>query len=104
MEAKHTPGPWVVKVSKEEDADWALKWPTIVAENGYMVVGTEGLYGDKKTDIANAHLIAAAPELLEALKHCIDWLNAAGIDEDMPVQMQARSAIAKAQPQEGGEA
>ena len=31
--------------------------------------------------------------LADALHHCVDWLNAAGIAETMPVQQQARAAL-----------
>jgi len=37
------------------------------------------------------------PDLLEALKHAVDWLNAAGVAASMPVQQQARAAILKAE-------
>lgn len=59
--SKYTPGPWRVEIDAAKNAAWPMKWPTIQAEN-YEVVGVEGLYGDIETDIANAHLIAAAPD------------------------------------------
>ena len=65
--SKHTPGPWRVEIDDSPDAAWAWQWPTIVSDE-YEVVGTEGIYGDLETDMANARLIAAAPDLLEALK------------------------------------
>lgn len=65
--SKHTPGPWRVEIDDSPDAAWAWQWPTIVSDE-YEVVGTEGMYGDLETDMANARLIAAAPDLLEALK------------------------------------
>jgi hypothetical protein len=71
--AQHTPGPWSV------EADERL-YERHSGENGHPgsyvagynvvspqgeVVGSEGILGDGE---ANAHLIAAAPELLEVLK------------------------------------
>lgn len=67
-EAKHTPGPWFVEVGNDPSA-WANYFPKVVTEK-YIVVGTEGMYGDRETDLANARLIAAAPEMLEALNLC----------------------------------
>jgi hypothetical protein len=60
-----TPGPWEVHI--EKDGDWALQWPVIISKSGYIVVGTEGLYGDFKTDIANANLISVSPEMFQLL-------------------------------------
>jgi hypothetical protein len=45
-------------------------------------------------DVANARLIAAAPELLEALQHAADWFDAMKVD--VPVSQHVRAAIAKA--------
>ena len=84
--SKHTPGPWF---SQYDD-------------NGFYEIGSEAVslrlaftYGEGDTDEANAHLIAAAPTLLEAL-----WLLVAGIENSVsdtyiPL-VKARAAIAKA--------
>ena len=53
----HTPGPWTV-----EKGNNAL---TILAKNYYGVART---YGTGEEDKANARLIAAAPDMLAALK------------------------------------
>lgn len=67
----HTPGPWTVKPRERDGhAD------TIIAPNGraFVQVGTHEAeeqvldYPHENTQTANARLIAAAPELLEALK------------------------------------
>lgn len=47
---------------------------------------------------ANARLIAAAPDMLEALKECLEAFAALGIDATLPV-LHARAAIAKAKGQ-----
>lgn len=62
--AKHTPGPWWVEIDTSDDAAWCNKWPKIMSEDG-EIVGTEGLYSSIERDMANAKLIAAAPDLLE---------------------------------------
>lgn len=102
-EAKHTPGPWWVEVDTDPEASWERKWPTIHAEK-YEVVGCEGLYGDYETDMANARLIAAAPDLLDALQGIIGYFDSGN---NVPVSQatikarsdevkSARAAIAKA--------
>ena len=73
METKHTPGPWTFGSYCESDG------------SGYMFVCTNThKFGDEETEIcrlqldtnegANARLIAAAPELLAALKDTFDAL------------------------------
>ena len=89
---KHTLGPWY---SQYDD-------------NGFYKIGSEaaGLniaftFGESDTDEANACLIAAAPDLLEALYAMLSYtadLNAnQGFDEyDHAAVKNARAAIAKA--------
>lgn len=90
--SKHTPGPWRAEIG-DENEPWSHQWPRIVSDE-YEVVGTEGLYGDFETDCANARLIAAAPELLAALKECVCALETCG--KDYRATELARAAIAKA--------
>lgn len=101
--SKHTPGPWRVEIDDSPDAAWAWQWPTIVSDE-YEVVGTEGLYGDLETDMANARLIAAAPELLVALQLMVDRFldteGSYGVWENEAIEA-ARAAIAKATGGEG---
>lgn len=52
-------------------------------------------------EVANAHLISVAPELLEALKN---WINALDVPSEwMKCRDEARIAIAKAHGIRGGE-
>lgn len=98
MSTKHTQGPW--------------EFYTEPQPNGLPIVGTRGLMvamlahsinheAQRETALANARLIAAAPELLKALQALVDayekdaaeafhqpWLK--------PVAIAARAAIAKA--------
>lgn len=73
----HTPGPWGVQRVK---GSYLVPFH-VLAEDGKPVAYCEGdqLRPDR-TGIgearANARLIAAAPELLAALKDCRDWLVA----------------------------
>lgn len=61
---KYTKGKWAA----EFDGEY---WNVILADAegiDYGIVGCEGLYRCDGSDEANARLIAAAPELLEALQ------------------------------------
>lgn len=57
-EAKHTPGPWIV------DTDY------IIQDGGTSDENTIAIVGDQEEWKANTHLIASAPDLLEALEDC----------------------------------
>lgn len=69
MNAKHTPGPWKASQGTETEPE---RW-TVVAENGppwWIAVLENGQPGDcLETEAATARLIAAAPEMLAALRH-----------------------------------
>jgi hypothetical protein len=103
--ASHTPGPWWV----ERRVGDALQVNAKHRGEGssYCVAGINHWEGD--ADKANAHLIAAAPDLLAALKDLADWLayglnKADGAEptaEDHAacerVAAQARAAVDKAE-------
>jgi hypothetical protein len=59
--AKHTPGPWRAEA---EGCLTSHSLPVIVKSNGHLVAQL------CDRNVANARLIAAAPELLEALQLC----------------------------------
>ena len=97
---KHTPGPWNVHHHAHlQNEQWLSvlhgAWdithnyadrPEVVADAKYSAMTDE-------ENLANAHLIAAAPDMLEALENLIkaNWPDA--IDEAFE---QAKSAISKA--------
>lgn len=74
MKTKHTKGPWV---AKKHDA---LAY--FIGHEGTNI-GLCGFYADNERTPeeaeANARLIAAAPELLECLKVCWDYVQANGV-------------------------
>lgn len=80
MSKQHTPGPWVTG---------AIAW------GQYAVDGANGEEVTSWIDEADALLIAAAPELLEALVDSLCALEVCGRDFDH-VMGKARAAIAKA--------
>lgn len=92
-EAKHTPtpGPWEIFPNPR------------IAENGQRF-GVQSRNGPIVADcgwvenihsLANAHLISAAPEMLEALKLAKEALR--GHDPEQPYVRAIRGAIAKAE-------
>lgn len=94
----HTPGPWRVD---NRDGD-----PRIRCERYCIALVTGGLDDDGEVEpvrYANAHLIAAAPELLKALKQIVEHeqIDGTGIrytfDWHSPFGQAARAAIAKAE-------
>jgi hypothetical protein len=93
---KHTPGPWeFYPASKMHPPGSDHNYGRIVWACGRgEVAQTPGLYNDAEDD-ANARLIAAAPDLLEALCNVLSYVP----HGDMPVTIydNARAAIAKAE-------
>lgn len=82
--AKHTPGPW--NVAKTTFGQTIIDAPSI----GEIVCRVEEW--SEKQDEANARLIAAAPELLDALKLVVQRCGPNSTDGAI-----ARAAIAKAE-------
>ena len=94
MEAKHTPGPWVI--------DWNVSRLDIFgADETTLVASLRRSFLSQAIDEAarsNARLIAAAPDLLDSLSEIFDY--AGGADSalhDEYVMDRARAAIAKAE-------
>ncbi len=90
--SKHTPGPWKAHL----DEAYFVTGP----DRGRVAImthlkGAHGLGGRRSGDesAANARLIAAAPELLEALTDLLGWQTLAPDD----VVAAARAAIARAE-------
>lgn len=85
-DTKHTPGPWDRALEKN--------WVWIAPESWKTRVCRVVLYeGEEDEQIANAHLIAAAPDMLEALKACEGFCDENGMVNGVNV----RAAIAKAE-------
>ena len=90
--SKHSPAPWGLR--KSDSGAWAA-----VGHAGIWIATTLRKQFPSE-DEANARLIAAAPELLEALKAALSLIEIA-IPFDGEVNRMVRNAIAKA---EGGAA
>lgn len=104
---KHTPGPW----------KWDESWGAIMTDHNnpsrlispvWTGCNPRGMGPEAEAeDAANARLIAASPDLLEALKALlqevatIDHAYALRMTENNPACKQARAALAKATGQNG---
>lgn len=85
--AQHTPGPW--EVSK----DYPLQVKAVNAPS-HNTVALFGDFYERPTREANGRLIAAAPELLEALIEAEQMIHAGELNEG--TMNIIRAAIAKA--------
>ena len=81
--SKHTPGPWRVVEDRVPSSLEVYAGKTAIAECWRRA--------DVETEIANARLIAAVPDLLKALEFVIR-----GVPDTWECVQQARAAIAKA--------
>lgn len=94
---KYTPGPWHINTAGSGDGKGNIVIDEIYVyapESGADDVAVAADIADPltgKPSEANARLIAAAPELLEALKDVMYW------DNGKPEWEDARAAIAKAE-------
>lgn len=91
----HTPGPWETGSRMTRVEVWPKGWnvPMLVAD-----CHPKGLHcaDNEQERVANARLIASAPELLAALRRALGWLEThpsiVGVALD-----ESRAAIAKAE-------
>lgn len=109
MELNHTPAPWdVVRINEKGQSTPDGKNWWVYAGNGNGWVGDSYMsacLGSENDAEANARLIAAAPDLLEALREARDTLHQHYVDWDgepedaVPLQLaraKCEAAIAKA--------
>ena len=87
--SKHTPGPWAQAMYSPADV--------VTGEDKIIATARGGLNGITRDEaVANARLIAAAPDLLEALKLADAMLSGANMNASV-VEKKVRAAIAKAE-------
>jgi hypothetical protein len=85
MIAQHTPGPWHINASGYCQGS-PCRWE-IVAKSGGIVAET-----NDGTDMANARLLASAPEMFDALQAIVDAYG----ERDTLLMAQVKAALAKA--------
>lgn len=99
--SKHTPGPWIAEARQHGLAIWA-DYENAPGEYIAIINGYEGSKEDRERNRANANLIAAAPELLEALEIFVSSITPWAGTKSIPIEdidkadRLARAAIAKA--------
>lgn len=91
MGTKHTPGPW--RYCKENGSPTTGQHMIAGGKPGYLAEVRDCGSGDVE---ANARLIAAAPELLEALEFLVGCVSHGYTNDDAKAISNARAAIAKA--------
>lgn len=96
MQAKHTPGPWLIADDKSPFV-YALNDQGI---NRFSLSVSRGFVDDKPTNpdelLATAKLIAAAPDLLSHLKFAVKLLGAMPLISGTAQVEAMRAALAKA--------
>ncbi|WCX74845.1 hypothetical protein KK211_17905 [Pseudomonas aeruginosa] len=92
--SKHTPGPWTVDFIDGVDGVFAECDKRICQVDEVDIVGWNARFRDESE--ANAKLIAAAPDLLEALQQAVTSMQDSGYPNDSVVIRAARQAITKA--------
>jgi hypothetical protein len=91
----HTPGPW--KVSPADKDRGALHVYGSYGRDWIEVAKVQAVTEWAGSETANARLIAAAPELAEALLEFVDWKGAKVTRETAAVLFEkARAALQKA--------
>ncbi|WP_236209875.1 hypothetical protein [Pseudomonas tohonis] len=95
--SKHTPGPWGLS----SKAPHIIKQYDIFGETSVQVCSASGypnsaFFPSEEEAQGNASLIAAAPELLEALTELLDALDRNGSCSYERIREAGRDAVAKA--------
>lgn len=88
----HTPGPWVAY----KNAGWCVRVPKA---GTLLVLGGVSEEPPEEQAKANAHLIAAAPDMLAALSNIVGMVDGFAVPETAlsPEIEMARKIIAKAE-------
>ena len=104
MTEAHTPGPWVeLETESSVDLEDCEGWQDIGTADGRVMaiaVGYARFPSDDAEHTANARLIAAAPDLLDALRLAVVPLGSTG---PTPVYEAVLAAILKATTPNAGE-
>ncbi len=88
-DSKHTPGPWRIEGAGHMHAAGS----TALMHENYCIAVFRGVDSD-----ANARLIAAAPDMLDALRLALDYCESGAVEDSIPGTLSEtiRAAIAAA--------
>lgn len=88
----HTPGPWIVEGNTTTGTDSLL----VMSDDDYVVASVIAI--PDQSHIANAQLIAAAPEMLDAGREIIEYWDCGDDTENLRAAIEMlRAAITKAE-------
>lgn len=100
-QSSHSRGPWSVgEYAHPDGRPYGLERGIFTVAGQIKIAVCEQWEGEKESQEAeaNARLISAAPDLLEALQACIEMYSSVAPMGQSPVIEAARAAIAKAMP------
>ena len=98
--SEHTPGPWNVELPFGEEGLYISAPNTQLVAKVYEVSLKQWVKDKQTSELANARLIAAAPEMYEALR----WLyNCRGSSAPHEVREAVEQVLAKIDGQKEGE-
>ena len=103
MSSKHTPGPWLARTAPTSAGLChiisAADWRGAFLYGDGSRLGVDDALPKAQELSANARLIAAAPDLLEALKGLVAWADDLRREDPVEDLRKARAAISKAEGQ-----
>lgn len=96
MSLQHTPGPWEARA--ENHGGYGARWSVGRAQVGpeHTLARVLSINGKTGTNEANACLMAAAPELYDALDEAFAFLG--GVDGAVEIRTRILAALIKATP------
>jgi hypothetical protein len=100
----HTPGPWMIEPYSDEDETLYVCANYMPTDDGFAratwIAECDLQDGNLAENAANARLIAAAPDLLAALKETLNYWKSTGFADCEPecdcIVESVRAALAKA--------
>lgn len=91
--SKHTPGPWTA-IKHGNFIEIAPDITSLGVPNQELIDLRKSVHSEA---LANAHLIAAAPELLEAAQIALKLIRGCGFTDNTAAVIALKAAIAKAE-------
>ena len=90
----HTPGPWFISGTRTKYIEARIPGGMIQEVAACGPTAADNGYGPQQE--GNARLMAAAPDLLEALEKLLEFWQPSGSPEEHDIQAEGYAAIARA--------